>query len=327
MKNKFLIRCDADDKNGFGHFSRCLNLARGIRRHVPEAKMSFWGHFNDRAKQLLGQYNMESVQANGNSLALAYKYDCFILDNYFINQDYINQFINHPFKFIKIDDFNDLDLQNVDLVVNFCSRGSEFAYKARKKCLGVRYFPIREELKVVRLKKIKNFKGNIGQILIYLGASDIHKAGGKLVDILDQLLMNTKITFISAKTGNKKRVSERNNQIVCSSDFQNLEDILENTDFVITGGGLIKYECAYCCIPNASLTQTPEQDQEVQAFAKAGLTYYLNRAEYFDRNKDKIAKGLKDFMALPTRRKLYEKAKQTFETDSTENIVMEIVNL
>lgn len=327
MKDKFLIRCDADDKNGFGHFSRCLNLARGIRQRVPQAKMSFWGHFNDRAQHLLDQYNMESLQLNGNQLAIAKKYDCFILDNYFIDQGYINQFINHPFKFIKIDDFNDFDLQNVDMVVNFCSRGREFLYKAKKKCLGVRYFPVREELKAIRLKKMKNFNENIDRVLVYLGASDIHNAGEKLVDILDRLLMSTKIKFISTKTGNKNKVSERNNEIVCSSDFQNLEDILENTDLVITGGGLIKYECAYCCIPSASLTQTPEQDQEVQAFAKAGLTYYLNKAEYFDRYKDKIIEGLKGFVALPARRKLYEKAKQTFETDSTTNIVTEIINL
>lgn len=330
MKNKFLIRCDADDKNGFGHFSRCLNLARGIRRHVPEAKMSFLGHFNDRAKHLIGQYNMDRVDVSsrdGEQLALAQNYDCFILDNYFIDQDYINQFINRPFKFIKIDDFNDLDLKNVDLIVNFCFRGNEFVYKAKRKCLGVKYFPVREELRTIRLSKIKTFKENIERVLVYLGASDVHDAGEKVVDVLDQLLTNTKIIFISAKIGNKARVSNRNNQIMCSSDFQNLEDILKDTDLVITGGGLIKYECAYCCIPNASLTQTPEQDEEVQAFARAGLTYYLNRAEYFDRNKQGIVDGLKDFISLPARKKLYEKAQQIFETDSTENIAAEIINL
>ena len=104
-----------------------------------------------------------------------------------------------------------------------------------------------------------------------------------------------------------------------------MEKYLEKTDVVITGGGLTKYECAYSCIPNASLTQTVEQDEEVQTFANAGLTYYLGMAVNLDLKKDKVVKKLKEFISLNVRRSLFENGKNKFTTESTQTLVQAIL--
>ena len=122
MTDTFLIRCDANKNNGFGHFSRCLNLARGIRHKLPKARIVFLGDYDNVPTQLIEKYNMVKkplFDLINEEVNFARGFDYFILDNYFINQSYINLYCKEPIKFIKIDDFNDLNLEQVEVVVNF----------------------------------------------------------------------------------------------------------------------------------------------------------------------------------------------------------------
>ena len=63
MEETFLIRCDANKNNGFGHFSRCLNLARGIKHKLPKAKIVFLGDYDNIPTQLIEKYKFLSTSS------------------------------------------------------------------------------------------------------------------------------------------------------------------------------------------------------------------------------------------------------------------------
>ena len=327
MQN-FLIRCDANKKNGFGHFSRCLNLARGIKHKLPKAKIVFLGDYDNIPTQLIEKYNMVKkplFDLINDEVNFARGFDYFILDNYFINQSYINLYCKEPIKFIKIDDFNDLNLEQVKVVVNFCIRGTNIKYRSKKQYLGVTYFPVSEEFKLLRLKNMSQFKDRVDKVLVFFGAADKYNTSFKMVKLLDKVLKNATISLITVQDQFQLHNSKNNNEIEYLPLSPDMEKYLEKTDVVITGGGLTKYECAYSCIPNASLTQTVEQDEEVQTFANAGLTYYLGMAVNLDLKKDKVVKKLKEFISLNVRRSLFENGKNKFTTESTQSLVQAIL--
>jgi len=324
----FLIRCDANKNNGFGHFSRCLNLARGIRHKLPKAKIVFLGDYDKVPTQLIEKYKMVKkglFELINDEVNFSRDFDYFILDSYYIDQNYIDRYCEEPIKFIKIDDFNNLNLEQVEVVVNFCLRGTSIKYRSKKQYLGVTYFPVSEEFKLLRLRNMNQFKDRVDKVLVFLGAADKHNTSFKMVNLLDKVLNNATISLITFQDQIQLHKSNYNNEIEYLPLSPDMGKYLEKTDVVITGGGLTKYECAYSCIPNASLTQTVEQDEEVQTFAKAGLTYYLGMAVNLDLQKDKVVKKLKDFFSLNVRRSIFENGKNKFTTESTQTLVQAIL--
>jgi len=324
----FLIRCDANKNNGFGHFSRCLNLARGIRHKLPKARIVFLGDYDNVPTQLIEKYKMVKkalFDSINDEVNYSRDFDYFILDSYYIDQNYIDRYCEEPIKFIKIDDFNNLNLEQVEVVVNFCLRGTSIKYRSKKQYLGVTYFPVSEEFKLLRLRNMNQFKDRVDKVLVFLGAADKHNTSFKMVNLLDKVLNNATISLITFQDQIQLHKSNYNNEIEYLPLSPDMGKYLEKTDVVITGGGLTKYECAYSCIPNASLTQTVEQDEEVQTFAKAGLTYYLGMAVNLDLQKDKVVKKLKEFFSLNVRRSLFENGKNKFTTESTQTLVQAIL--
>ena len=330
MGIRFLIRCDEDVKNGFGHFSRCLSLARGIRKKLPQSKIVFLGNYDDIPAKLIKKYQMEYVNVPGSlieELRYAEDFDYFILDKYFITQEYIDRYCEAPIKFIKIDDFNDFKLDKIDLVVNFCYRATSYAYTSKKSCLGIRYFPAREELREIRLANTNQFKDQMENIAIFMGAADQYGAGLKITTMLDQILKDSRISLITNQNTRRPQATMNNNQIQLLPVTIDVEQYLKDVDAFITGGGLTKYDCAYSCIANASLSQNPDQDAEVLSFAKAGLTYYLGTAESLETNKDQVMKELKKFCSKDVRKEIVKCSREKFSIDSTENLVKAVLEV
>ncbi len=331
MNKRFLFRCDADQKNGFGHFSRCLNLARGIKTKYPSADLSFFGNFNEFATNLLKNYQIDQIlippRLNNDhkyQLGIAKEYDYFVLDSYLIEQDYIDCFSNQSFKFVKIDDFNDLNLEEVDLTVNFCFQAHKFSYLSKKVCLGVSYFPVREELKSIRIKNEKYLNETIEKIVIFIGGADHYNVGEKVIISLDEMFSNIKINLITSKPSNNHFETLHSNDISCLPVIPEIETYLADADMVVTGGGLTKYECAYCGIPNASLTQTSDVYAEAQSFAEAGLTYDLGMAVDFE--KQKIINDITRLSSFSLRKTMVAHCNENFILNSTQNFVDSIIN-
>jgi len=318
MIKQYVFRCDADEKNGLGHLIRSINLARVLIKNNNKIKCLFYGDYNVFAKNLLTKYSIPFVTNNKNVLKDSY----LIIDNYFVTQDEIKEFKRIVKKLIKIDDFNDLNLIDFDLVVNFRVRAEEFQYRTKRVCLGVKYLAIKPELKNIRKRNMMKEIEDYHTILILIGSFDHHNITSKLIYILDEILQNKKIHLVNFK---KKYFDLKNNTIKCLPMTDAIENYYSDVDFIITGGGLSKYEAGYCCIPNASFSQNEGQYEDTKILASEGLTFDLGMANNFDTEQIKIK--MMDSICLESRKDIFNSSKKKYITESAENLAKEIMRI
>jgi len=109
-------------------------------------------------------------------------------------------------------------------------------------------------------------------VLIAIGGHDRLSVGPKIAEtfLLDSKYTVTLIGHYSSVKSDKNLL-----HITRSNDMASLYD---KADLVVSGGGLIKYESAYCGIPNIVLAQTPEQFAETLEFEAAKLCHIAGSA-------------------------------------------------
>ena len=100
------------------------------------------------------------------------------------------------------------------------------------------------------------------------------------------------------------------------SPSPNIEKLLANCDVCINGGGLIKYEAAFCCIPTASFSTTKLQDEDTQLLAKSGFISNLG----LDDSQESIC--LADMLEKPEiRENLVMTCSKKFNTNSSATLL------
>jgi spore coat polysaccharide biosynthesis predicted glycosyltransferase SpsG len=320
----FLVRCDANIKNGFGHFSRCLNLARGIRKKMPDVKIVFFGDFDAIPAKYIDQYQMEQQKVPASldeELAFAKGFDGFILDSYLITQAYIDSYAGSGVKFIKFDDYNEHQLEKVDLAINMCLRAPGYPYHSKRSCLGVQYLPVRQELREIRLKNMGQIKKEVKKVVVFLGAADPFGAGVKIIKALDETLKGAVIGLITNKAMGSPVSSMHNNRIEYWPVSFEIETYLKDADAAITSGGITMYDCTYSCIPNASLTQNQDQEEDALNLEGEGLVCHLGMTSRIEDDWKQVTGKLKEFFLPAVRESLAKASQKRFFTDSNENLV------
>ncbi len=295
---------------------------------MPGSRIVFLGHYDDIPANFIKQYRMEyrgTLSSLTEELKFAQDFDYFILDSYLITQGYIDAYCHAPVKFIKIDDFSDFNLSKVDLVVNACLEAVGHPTSAKKSCLGLAFYPVREELREVRLANINQFKERIENTVIFMGAADQYDAGTKITKMLDKILKDTRISLITNKNTGHPCASINNNRIRYLPVSFEIEKYLKDADVVICGGGVTKFDCAYSCIANASLCQNPEQEKESRIWAEAGLTCYLGMAQSLETNEGQAMNELEKFCSVQARKAIVQCSRDKFFIDSTQNLVQVIL--
>lgn len=324
---RFLFRCDADATSGFGHISRCLNIAREIQQLQPQAKISFMGNYSEFAQSLLVKFNFERIafkftEANSNEvIEQAHAFTHLLVDSYFITQSFIDSACNKQFKFILLDDFcAHSDYTKVDLLLNFTIQAPSLAYNAKKCALGISYFPVKPELKVIRESKLEAANNKIKKIALCLSAMpDYWPLEEELLKFADRAFSQVELKLVTSRNDLLLWKSENSNAFVQQKPGFEMEKLYSQSDFVLSGGGLVKYECAYCGVLNATLSLTAGVYADTQLFEKENLTFDIGTAFHFDAlttveklieintNQDSLA--------------FQEASKRIFQTNSTENLV------
>ena len=299
-----LIRCDANESHGYGHLSRCITIARGIKGRNTNHKITFIGDYSPTAITLIEKRNFSYVMFQehtaNDALNLAHalkNYEYLILDSYDITQNYVDQLSNQAYKFcIVADDSTAINLASVDLVINYAINGQKFDYKSKSQALGLMYFPVKPELKSVRQRNLLKNERDINHILLMIGGHDVYAVGVKLLQILDNLVSDRKITYISSATS-LDMLSIKNNKLKLLPFYENIEDIYSVVDLTITGGGLSKYESNYCNIRNASVPQNINEYVDSTYFEAEGLTSIVGVA--YDFSEVVARKNIAKLLAAP----------------------------
>jgi spore coat polysaccharide biosynthesis predicted glycosyltransferase SpsG len=157
---------------------------------------------------------------------------------------------------------------------------------------------------------------------------DFSSLGAELLKTLEQSFENITVNYISKyfKANQLEQLSLSKNQYYVIDPTYSIENYFSEADAVIAGGGLIKYESAFCCIPSAVLSFDLEQQIETQNFAKESLGYDLGL--YSQITHQELEKKLIYYLKESSlRKKIYQSTKERFYTDSGDRLAEHILNI
>ena len=313
------FNCSQTEKHGFGHFFRCLNLAKHISNKM-NCNITFFGEFSPFALKVLNKLSFTNIISDSPlPIGLNIKdYDILITDRYDINQSYLDLLADKKeIKKIFIDDFNVLDFTNQDLIINFRVGASEFNYTSKDYALGPEYFIYTPVLSEIRLNY--KFRNNIKSVLIY--GTSTNQSNSLFLDIPKYLIGNYNDIEVVHLTD--KVIDFHHNRYRAISLTNNIEKHFETADIIINGGGLIKYEAAFCGIPSATLSTTEEQHEDTILLQKENLLYNLGCQ--MDITTIDLEKKLNYFIEDSSLRELiHKKGRKIFTPKSISNLINKI---
>ncbi len=332
-KFRFLFRCDANAASGFGHLSRCLNIAREIQHQLSDVDITFMGNYNEFAHSLLINYKFNKIEyifseaTNKEVISIAQTFSHLIADSYFITQSFIDVACGNNFKFILVDDFCALsDYSHVDLLLNFTIQAPSLSYGAKKCALGISYFPVKPELKAIREINLPNPKKEITKIAFCISAMPNYwELEEELVNLADKAFTAVELKLVSSRTKLLNWKSKHANTFIQQKPSFEIEKLYNESDLIISGGGLVKYEAAYCGLLNATISLTAGVAADTQLFEKEKLTFNMGTAFNFE--AEVVLEKLKKIRIQEDSSTFLEATKRIFQTNATKNLVSLILTL
>ncbi len=331
--DSLVILCDGNKKVGLGHFYRCLHLAHSLFKQFNISILWIGNIDNEQIRYL---------KYIGHQFDYSNNFDCSVsritslskrlvlVDSYLLTLAHLDV-INKHHELCVIDDFGSLDLSSTSTAINFTVDASKYNYKAQTNLLGPQYFLCDSRLDNVRDKNIEWHQKTEEKlrVLIAIGGHDRLTIGPKVASLFAHS-KTTEVTLL----GRYDLIPNKHN--IKSIDFtNNIPSLYHHTDLVVSGGGLTKYESAYCAIPNVVLAQTSEQYNESLSFAKSGLCFTVGASKVERLSTSKSANvhpfnwSVQELFdkadkAIQTRKALVTASRHHFRNSSTHSVAKTI---
>lgn len=152
-----------------------------------------------------------------------------------------------------------------------------------------------------------------------MGGYDRQNIGLKIANSLNKYIPELTITLLGRYS---ESTQGKVNHITNTDDISRL---YQKADLVISGGGLIKYESAFCGIPNIVVAQTEEQWQESQAFEKYRLCIPYDLAQHW--HADKFNHWFEQLAFKEIKNSITNASQHIFDSQSTDNTAKRLVKL
>lgn len=324
---RIVIRVDADNRSGFGHLSRCVNIVRHFLEITQYSKscILFIGNFIEFSEALLSSYNFSFLSAsNPGELEKVLEEEAkrgaaILIDSYQVDQKILDELCNLFQTTIIVDDSCQLEYSKVDLLINFrYSAESLFSPNARSCALGASYFVTRPELLSLRNSNT-TVKPQVKKMLIFMGGGYVNvETVQKVIDISRQIQPEIDISCVSNQVEMKALRGAKP-----LGPTMEIEVLLSDCDICINGGGLIKYECVFSRVPSASLSTTELQDEDTKILAGVGLIQDLGMD--VSKGNKYLQSRLGDILGNHSmRRSLLNASSTLFDSNSAEKLVQKI---
>lgn len=251
---------------------------------------------------MLAQYELEELPiappAGGSGgIALTQQvsadFDVLLLDSYALEQGYIDALKRRPCRLALIDDDQRHDLTDADLVICFRAGAEATDYRARRQLLGPSFLLAKPEFRALRMRNLAlPLDRSVRRALVFMSGIGGNTAVLSLMlQALDQLDVEVDCIAATLPPGHPTRVR----RIALTS---HIESVYADSDLVICGGGLTKYESAYCGIANACLSLTALQQDDTRTMAELGFTLDLGLAT--EANPVALESKISAFIRNPT---------------------------
>lgn len=242
---KIIIRTFGGEGIGYGHFYRCLSLAKAINVINKDIDIVFL--INQELKDLMANTDFNFIVSNNLNEDYEkinrFNINLFIFDSYLGDNEYLKK-IKEKTKLMLIDDNNDIhDTSIPDIIYNGNIHAEKLGYidsKNQLKLLGPKFLIMKEEYWNSSLNKNLSKDG----ILITTGGTDEY---GISLEILKQIKdIDSKIRAIIGPGYKEEYIKKieviMNNNIELVYKPNSLKDYILSSKVVITAGGSTIYE-------------------------------------------------------------------------------------
>lgn len=244
MKN-IIIRTLGGKGIGYGHFYRCLSLAKAIRLGNKETNITFI--INDELIHLLQDegfiFILSNNLENDEQIIDKINIDLFIFDSYLGDDEYLRK-IKIKSKLMLIDDNNDIyDSAIPDIIYNGNIHAKNLRYQdvdGQVKLLGTKYLIMKEEY----WNKDRNLNLNKEGFLITTGGTDEHGITLKIIEQIKDIQEKIKVIigpgFREDYIEKIKDIKADNIKLIYKP--KSLKQHISSSLAVITAGGSTVYE-------------------------------------------------------------------------------------
>lgn len=308
-----VFRVDASTQIGSGHVMRCLTLAQRLNKE-KQAEVYFVMRLlegnliklvKDKGFTVLTLPETpvnNDLQGYAKWLAVTQKQDAkdtidaikeledidlLIVDSYAIDYIWENELRPYVKQIMVIDDLANRKHDCDVLLDQNYSENMEHKYDGLipdncKKYIGPKYVLLRDEFYKAK-KYLRKRDGNIKNILVFFGGSDLTNETEKAIKAIE-LLNNPDITVnvvVGASNKNKeklKKLCEKNPQFKFYCQVDNMAEFMNEADLAIGAGGTTTWERCFMELPTVVISIAENQHAGCAFIAKnTGIIYYLGK--------------------------------------------------
>ncbi len=300
---------EANYKIGGGHFWRCFNLAKILKKN--ERKFFFLSKDLDKnyikilKKEKFNYIRIKSLK-NFSELKkkiLNFDLNVFVSDYYNLNENLKKKIRNFVRTFVVIDDYsNKRHFCDVFINNNFISNKIKSRIKKfnpnTKLLLGTKYFIQPYKLSIpkhISEKKIKN-------IFVFFGSSDPSNETTKFIKAIKNFKNNKFFILIGKLNKNYKKIKKlslNKKNIKIFYNLTNIETIklMKNKDLSFGAGGINLIERLFLGLPSIVICNANNQKEALSELKNKKVIHFLGYKNKV--NKLSIIKCLKNFINKP----------------------------
>ena len=310
-----VIRVDASTQIGSGHVMRCLTLAQKLRKEkhadvyfvmrllegnlinlvmdkgfvvlsLPEMPAN--NDLQGYAKWLTvtQKQDAEDTKAVINKLSVI---DLLVVDSYAIDYIWENELRPYVKQIMVMDDLANRK-HNCDILLdqNY-SDNMEHKYDGLipdycKKYIGPKYVLLREEFYKAK-EHLRKRDGNIKNILVFFGGSDLTNETEKAIKAIELLNKSDIAVNVVVGNGNKnkekiKRICEQNPQFKFYCQIDNMAELMNEADLAIGAGGTTTWERCFMELPTIVVSIAENQDKILFYLSKKNLIDYIGKSNF-----------------------------------------------
>jgi spore coat polysaccharide biosynthesis predicted glycosyltransferase SpsG len=322
---KILILTEGGKDTGFGHISRCVALAEGIKEYKKNVDIEFIIKGDNSIKKIIKnnfKVKLKDWITNHKYLGLK-KVDFVIIDSYLAPKkvyDFLYNILclsgNH--KLICIDDYHRIDYPPC-ILINPSLKAKKIEYKKPSATLylsGKKYIILRKDFWSVPKKYIRKC---IREVLVTFGGKIYPYFTKKLL----KFLMKNFPQFNYHIIVNPESILSRKNcnfnfySYISASDMKNL---MLKCDIAISGGGQTLYELARVGLPTLVICFANNQKNNIEGLKERRVIDYIG--SYRDKNLfSNLKKSIDNLFLCQKRMKKAKLLKKAIDGNGVKRIV------
>ncbi len=316
-----------------------MNLAHALRAQHP-AEIAFIGDFGSFARGLLAENGFQVIACSEDRptpqelLARLAPRSLLVVDHYGVDQAFVDAMAEAQRRPVYFVDEDHLDYQGKSLaLISIRLDGQEMRLKRFDIPVfsGSEYLVVSPEFTALR----QQFEGvhvrrTAQHITIFLSGSQgqfqreqiVAQAVAEAATNLELHLITNHVSEHRASTDLKSHVDLR-----LEGPTTQFAKRLAQTDLLICGGGLLKYEAAYCGLPSAICSVSDLQHKDSLEFCGRGLAWDLgawSQAEFVHGLRTKLSTIIAD---QHLRQRLRHNCHALFRRDSTQRLARHLLKL